>query len=83
VFESRLLRKIFGAKRDELIGGRRKLQNEELRGWFCSSIIISLSELRQIRWAGHVASMWEKSKAHRILVGKLKICEFLEDLAFK
>jgi hypothetical protein len=44
VLESRLLRKVFGAKREEVIGGRRKLQNEELRDWFSSSNIIRLIE---------------------------------------
>jgi hypothetical protein len=55
VFENRVFRRIFGPKRDEVTGGWRKLQNEELHGLYSSSSII-----RMMTWAGHVARMGEK-----------------------
>jgi hypothetical protein len=57
VFENRVLRRIFGPKRDEVIGGRRKLHNEELHIVYSSQIIIRSVKARRIRWAGHVARM--------------------------
>jgi hypothetical protein len=56
VFENRVLSRIFGPKRDEVIGGWRKLHNEELHNLYCSP--------------GYVARMGEKRNAYRILVGK-------------
>jgi hypothetical protein len=70
VFENRVLRGIFGTKRDEVIGGWRKLYNEELHNLYCLLNIIRLNEARRLRWAGHVANMWDKRNAYRILVGK-------------
>jgi hypothetical protein len=70
VFENRVLRRIFGPKRDEVTGGWRKLHNEELRNWCCSPSIIRMIKSRRIRWAGHVARMGEKRNAYRLLVGK-------------
>jgi hypothetical protein len=70
VFENRILRKIFGLKRDEVIGGWRKLHNEELHNLYCSPSIIRIIKSRRIRWAGHVARMGAKRNAYRILVGK-------------
>jgi hypothetical protein len=57
VFENRVLRKIFGPKRDEVTGEWRKLLNEELRDLYSSPSIIRIIKLRRIRWAGHVARM--------------------------
>jgi hypothetical protein len=57
VFENRVLRSIFGPKRDEEIGGWRKLHNEELHNLYCSSSIIRIIRSRRMRWAGHVARM--------------------------
>jgi hypothetical protein len=71
VFENRMLRKIFGPNRDEVIGGWRKLHNEKLHNLCCSPCIIRMIKSSRMRWAGHVARMWEKGNAHRILVGKL------------
>jgi hypothetical protein len=59
-----------GQKRDEVIGGWRKLHNEELHNLYCSPSIIRIIKSRRIRWAGHVARMGEKRNAYRILVGK-------------
>jgi hypothetical protein len=69
VFEKRVLRKIFGPKRDEVIGGWRKLHTEELHNLYCSPSLIRMIKSRGMRWAGHVARMGEKS-SYRILVGK-------------
>ena len=55
VFENRVLRRIFGPKRDEVTGKWRKLHNEELDDLYSSPNIIRVIKLR--RWAGHVARM--------------------------
>jgi hypothetical protein len=70
VFENRVLRKIFGPKRDEVISGWRKLRDEKLHNLYCSPSIIRITESRMMRRAGNVARMWEKMNAYRILVGK-------------
>jgi hypothetical protein len=59
VFENRVLRKIFGPKRDEVTGEWRRLHNEELYGLYSSSNIIRVIKPRIMRWAGHVAHMEE------------------------
>jgi hypothetical protein len=69
VFENRVLR-IFGSKRDEVTGGRRILRNKELCNLYSSTSIIRMIKLRRMRWAGHVARIWKKGNAYRILVGK-------------
>jgi hypothetical protein len=70
VFEDRVLRRISGPKRDEVIGGWRKLHNEELHNLYSSPSIIGMIKSKRIRWAGHVARMGNKRNAYRILVGK-------------
>jgi hypothetical protein len=55
VFENRVLRRIFGPKRDEVTGEWRKLHNEELRNFDTSPSIIRIIESRRMRWTGHVA----------------------------
>jgi len=57
VFENRVLRGIFGSKRDEVTGEWRKLHNEELNDLYCSPNIVQVLKSRRIRWAGHVARM--------------------------
>jgi hypothetical protein len=59
VFENRVLRRIFGPKRDEMTGGLRKLHNEELHGLYSSPSIVRVIRARRMRWAGHVARMGE------------------------
>jgi hypothetical protein len=66
----RVLRRIFGPKRDEETGGRRKLHNEELHGLYSSPSIFRVIKARRMRWAGHVARMGEVRGAYSILVGK-------------
>jgi hypothetical protein len=57
VFENRLLRRIFGPKRDDVTGDLRKLHNEELHNFYSSPNIIRMMKSRRIRWAGHLARM--------------------------
>jgi hypothetical protein len=57
VFENRLLRRIFGPKRDEVTGGWRKLHNEELHNLNSSPSIIRMIKSRRMKWAGHAARM--------------------------
>jgi len=59
VFENRVLRMIFGPKRDEVTGEWRKLHNEELNDLYCSPDIVRGIKWRRMRWAGHVARMGE------------------------
>jgi hypothetical protein len=68
VFENRVLRRIFGPKRDEVTGGWRKLYNEELHDLYASPSIIRMIKSMRMLWAVHVARM-EKRNAYRILVG--------------
>jgi hypothetical protein len=55
VFENRVLRRIFGPKRDEVTGDWRKLHNKELHSLYYSPNTIRMIKSRRIRWAGHVA----------------------------
>jgi len=66
----RVLRRIFGPKRDELTGQWRKLHNEELNDLYSSPSIVRKIKSRRIRWAGHVARVGEIRGAYRVLVGK-------------
>jgi hypothetical protein len=70
VFENRVLRGIFGPKRDEVTGGWRKLHNDELHGLYSSPSIVRVIKARRMRWAGYVALMGEVRGAHNILVGR-------------
>jgi len=57
VFENRVLRRVFGSKRDEVTGEWKKFHNEELRDLYTSPNIVRVAKSRRMRWAGHVASM--------------------------
>jgi hypothetical protein len=70
VFENRVLRRIFGPKRDEVTGGWRKLHNEELHGLYSSPSIVTVIKARRMRWAGHVVRMGEVRGTYNILVGR-------------
>jgi hypothetical protein len=69
VFENRVLRRIFGPKRDEVERGWRKLHNEELRGLYSSSSIVRVIKERRMRWEGPVARKEEERGAYNVLVG--------------
>jgi len=70
VFENRMLKRIFGPKKDEVTGEWRKLHNEELNDLYCSPNIFRVTKSRRMRWAGHVARMVERRSVYRVLVGK-------------
>jgi hypothetical protein len=65
VFENRVLRGIFGPKRDEVRGVWRERHNEELNDLYCSLIILRVIKSRRMRWAGHVAEMGERRGVYR------------------
>jgi hypothetical protein len=64
VFENRVLRRIFKSKRDEVMGGWRKLQNEELHNLYSSPSIIRMIKSRRMRWAGHMWHEWGRREMH-------------------
>ncbi|KAJ4447044.1 hypothetical protein ANN_09033 [Periplaneta americana] len=66
VFENNVLRKIFGAKRDEVTGEWRKLHNAELHALYSSPDIIRNIKSRRLRWVEHVACMGESRNAYRV-----------------
>ena len=70
VFENRVLRSLFGPKRDEVTGEWRKLHNEELSDLYSLPNIVMVVKSRRMRWWGHVARMGEGSGVYRVLVGK-------------
>jgi hypothetical protein len=79
VFENRVLRRIFGPKRDEATGEWRRLHNEELNDLYLSTNIIRVIKSRRMRWVGHVARMGEKRGAYRIWWGDLREGDHLGD----
>jgi hypothetical protein len=66
VFENRALRRIFGPKRDEVIGGWRTLHNAKLNNLCSLSSIIRIIKSRRMRWAGNVARMGGRRNAYSI-----------------
>jgi hypothetical protein len=64
VFENRVLRGIFGAKRDEVTGEWRKLHNEELNDLYCSPNVLRVIKSRRMRWVGHVACVGGEMREH-------------------
>jgi hypothetical protein len=68
VFENRLLRRIFGTKRDEVMGGWRKLHNEELYKLYPLPSVTEFIKSRMMRWPGHITRMGTKRHVYRILV---------------
>jgi hypothetical protein len=79
VLENRLLRRIFGPKRDEVTEEWRRLHNEELNDLYASPNIIWVIKSRRMRWTRHVARMGEGRGAYRILVGRPEGRNHLED----
>ena len=70
MFENRVLRRIFGPKRDEVKGEWRQLHNEELNDLYCSPNIVRVIKPRRMIWAGHVACVGEGRCLYRVWVGK-------------
>jgi hypothetical protein len=68
VFENRVLRRIFGSKRDEIKGEWIKLHNEQLYDLYSPPNIIRVIKSKRTRWAGHVAHMVERRGVYRALV---------------
>jgi hypothetical protein len=69
IFESRVLRRIFGPKREE-DGSWRKLHNDELHNLYSSLNIVKVIKAKRMRWARHVARMGEGRGVYRFLVGR-------------
>jgi hypothetical protein len=68
--ENRVLRRVFGPKRDEVTGEWRKLHNEELNDLYSLPNNVRVVKSRRMSWAGHVARMVEDRSVYRVLVGK-------------
>ena len=79
MFENRVLRRIFGPKRDEVMGEWRKIQNEELHDLYSSPNIVQVIKLRRMRWVRHMASMGESRGAYRVWWGNLREKDHFED----
>jgi hypothetical protein len=79
VFENSVLRRIFGPKRDEVMGEWRKLCIEELNDLYLSPNNVQVTKLRRTRWARHVASMGERRGAYRVWWGNLRETDHFED----
>jgi hypothetical protein len=73
VFENKVLRRIFGPRRDEVTAEWRRLHNEELNYLYSSPNIVRVIKWRRMRWAGNMARMGEKRGGYRVLVGKPEV----------
>jgi hypothetical protein len=73
VFENRVLRTVFGPKRDEVTGEWRKLHNEELNDLYSLPNIVRVVKSRIMRWVGHMARMRQERGVHKDLVGKPEV----------
>jgi hypothetical protein len=69
MFENRVLRGIFEPKREEVTGGCRELNNEQLHNLYASPNIIRVAKLRRMRVAGRVARLEEMRNTYRMFVG--------------
>jgi hypothetical protein len=70
VFENRVLRQIFGSKREDVVGGWRRLHNEELRNLYASPDVIRVIKAMVLRWSGHTACVTGMRNSYNILVEK-------------
>jgi hypothetical protein len=74
VFENRVLRRIFGPKREEVAGDWRRLHDEELRNLYVSPNIIRVIRTSRMRWMGHIVCMVVVRNAYKIFKGKRPFC---------
>jgi hypothetical protein len=65
MFQNRVLRRIFGPQREEVAGGWRRVNNEELHNLYVSSDIITVIKSRRLKWVEHVAQMGDMRKAYK------------------
>jgi hypothetical protein len=70
VFQIRVLRRIFGHRKDEVTGEWRKLHNEELNDLYSSPNVVRVTTSRRMRWVGHVVRMGERRGVFRVSGGK-------------
>jgi hypothetical protein len=82
LFENRVLRRIFGPKREE-DGSWRKLHNDELQSLYPSPNIVRAIKSRRMRWTGHVTRMGEGRGVYRVLVGRTESKNHWEDLGVR
>jgi hypothetical protein len=69
MFKNRVLRRIFGPKKNDVTGEWRKIHNEELYDLHSSPNFIQVIKSRRMRWADHVVYMGDRRGVHTILVG--------------
>ena len=72
LLENRVLRRIFGPKRDEVTGEWRKLHNEKLNDLYCSPNIVRVIKSSRMRWAGHVARLGKGEACTGLWRGNLR-----------
>ena len=72
VFENIVLRRIFGIRRDKVMGEWRRLHNEEIHDLYSSPNMVWVMKSRRMRWTGHVACKVRRGGVYRILLGKLE-----------
>jgi hypothetical protein len=70
IFENRILRRIFGPRRQEVAGVWRRLHNKELHNLYASPDIIRVIKSKRMRWKKHVSHIGDMRNAYSILVGK-------------
>jgi hypothetical protein len=80
VSENRVLRRIFGPKRDKVTGEWRRIYNEEFNDRYFSTHTIWVIKSRRMRWVGHLSHIEDKRCAYRVLVGKPEERDHFEDL---